>query len=139
MLAPPMGSLPPARWARGPLSIPCRPGTPAYKLQVKTKSETCNHASPRIPQHWVLPPMRGGLRGGHVSSGSRARIPYREGSGVGMYTVALDPLGGLRSVTCLKAPDPASLLGGLWATTRPAVPCGSRAKRIKKSLVDLPV
>jgi hypothetical protein len=32
MLAPPVGSLPLLRWARVPLSVPCRPGTPAYKF-----------------------------------------------------------------------------------------------------------
>jgi hypothetical protein len=26
---------------QGGLSVPCRPGTPAYKFQVKTKGETC--------------------------------------------------------------------------------------------------
>jgi hypothetical protein len=32
MLAPPASSRPLLRWVRGPLSEPCRPGTPAYKL-----------------------------------------------------------------------------------------------------------
>jgi hypothetical protein len=26
---------------QGALSVPCRPGTPAYKFQIKTKGETC--------------------------------------------------------------------------------------------------
>jgi hypothetical protein len=29
--SPPVGSQPPPRWARGPLSVPCRLGTPVYK------------------------------------------------------------------------------------------------------------
>jgi hypothetical protein len=39
-VGPTTGSPPLLRWARGPLSVPCRPGTPAYKFQVKTKGET---------------------------------------------------------------------------------------------------
>jgi hypothetical protein len=49
MLAPPAGSLPLPRWARGPLSVPCRPGTPAYKFQVKTKGEACKSHAPACP------------------------------------------------------------------------------------------
>jgi hypothetical protein len=37
------------------------------------------------------------------------------------------------------APDPASLLGGLRAATRPAVTCGPRASNVKKNLAGLPV
>jgi hypothetical protein len=124
MLAPPVGSLPPPRWARGPLSIPCRPGTPAYMLQNKTKSGACNHAPPRVPQHQNLPPSRGGLRGCHVSSGSGTRLAIKEGSDAVTFIVAPEPLGGLRRATCLVALDPVSLRGGLRAATRPAVPCG---------------
>jgi hypothetical protein len=74
-----------------------------------------------------------------VSSGSGTRISNEKGSGAAMCTVALDPLGGFRSATCPTALNPASLLGGLRATTRPVVPCGTRASSIKKSLADLPV
>jgi hypothetical protein len=49
MLAPPAGSLHLLRWARGPLSVPCRPGTPAYKFQVKTKGEACKSHAPACP------------------------------------------------------------------------------------------
>jgi hypothetical protein len=38
-LAPATSSLPLLRWAQEPLSIPCKLGTPAYKLQVKTKDK----------------------------------------------------------------------------------------------------
>jgi hypothetical protein len=41
--------------------VPCRPGTPTYKLQVKTGSEVCTHALPRALQYWTLPPSQGGL------------------------------------------------------------------------------
>jgi hypothetical protein len=46
MLSPPAGSMPLLRWVRGPLSIPCKPGTPAYMLQAKTKCKVCAHALP---------------------------------------------------------------------------------------------
>jgi hypothetical protein len=46
---------------------------------------------------------------------------------------------GSRAATCSAAPDPTSLLGGIRATTRPTVLCGSRASNIKKSLAGLPV
>jgi hypothetical protein len=35
-LAPPTGSVPLLRWVRGPLSVPYRLSTPAYKLKEKT-------------------------------------------------------------------------------------------------------
>jgi hypothetical protein len=109
MLVPSAGLLPPPRWARGPLSVPCRLGTPAYKLQVKTKSGACNHTSPHTPQHWNLPPDRRGLRGCHMSSGSGARLPVREGSSTAMCTMASDPQGGLWPIMYHVASDPASL------------------------------
>jgi hypothetical protein len=98
-LAPPAGvqSLP--RWAQGPLSVPCRPGTPTYKLQVKTKCKACLHTSPRALQHQTLPRCQGGLRCFHVSRGTGPCLPAREGSSAAMYTAA---------------PGPASLPGGLW-------------------------
>jgi hypothetical protein len=72
-----------------------------------------------------------------VSSGSRARPPDKEGSGAITCTVAPNPLGGLWRATYPVASDPASLRGGLWAITHPAVPCGSQASSMKKSLADL--
>jgi hypothetical protein len=62
MLAPPVSSLPPPRWARGPLSVPCRLDTPTYKLHVKTRSGACTHMLPCFLQHRILRPSRGGLR-----------------------------------------------------------------------------
>jgi hypothetical protein len=139
MLIPSAGLLPPTRRARGPLSVPCRLGTPAYNLQVKTKSGACNHTSPHTPQHWNLPPDRRGLRGCHMSSGSGARLPVREGSSIAMCTMASDPQGGLWPIMYHMASDPASLWGGLRAAMRPTVPCGPWASSMKKSLADLPV
>jgi hypothetical protein len=48
MLAPPAGSWPLPRWARGPLSVPCRSGTPAYMLPVKTNGKVGAHALPHV-------------------------------------------------------------------------------------------
>jgi hypothetical protein len=53
--------------------------------------------------------------------------------------VAPDLLGGLRYAACPGRPDSASLLGGLRAAMRPAVPCGPRATNIKKALAGLSV
>jgi hypothetical protein len=52
------------------LSVPCRPGTPAYKLQVKA----CIHTLSCTLQLWTSPPGWGGLRRCHVSSGSGPRL-----------------------------------------------------------------
>jgi hypothetical protein len=54
-LATPAGSLPLLRWARGPLSVPCKLGTPTYKLQVKTRSGSCIHAPPPNSTRPYLP------------------------------------------------------------------------------------
>jgi hypothetical protein len=84
-----------------------------------------------------LPLGKSGLRYCHVSSGSGTRLPNRKGSGTATCTVAPDVLGGLRYAACPARPDPASLLGGLQAVMRPAVPCGPRATNIKKALAGL--
>jgi hypothetical protein len=68
VLTPPVGSLSLMRWARGPLSIPYRLGTPAYRLQVKTRSRMCCH----------------------VSSSSELRLPTEEGSSAAICPSALD-------------------------------------------------
>jgi hypothetical protein len=59
-LAPPTGSQPPLRWARGPLSVPYKPGTPAYRLQVKIRRTTCIHALPCVLQLQTSPPAEVG-------------------------------------------------------------------------------
>jgi hypothetical protein len=73
-----------------------------------------------------------------MSSGSRARLPDREGSDTTTCNMAPDPLGGLRHATCPMTPDPASLWGGLRAATCPMVPYGLWASSMKKSLAGLP-
>jgi hypothetical protein len=138
-LTPPVGSQPLPRWAWGPLLVLCRSGTPKYNLQVKARSGAYTHVPPRVMQLRILPLSQGGLWSCHVSSGSGTRLPTKEGSGVTTSTVAPNPLGGLRSTVCLMAPDPASLRGGLWATTCPTTLRGPQASSIKKNLASLPV
>jgi hypothetical protein len=70
-------------------------------------------------------------------SGSGICLPYEKGSGAATCTVASNPLGGLRSITCPAALDAASLLGGLRVATRPVLPREPWASSIKNSLVDL--
>jgi hypothetical protein len=121
------------------MSVPYRSGTPIYNLKVKTGSEACTHEPPRALQYRTLPPSHGGFPSCHMSSGFGSYLPDKKGSGATTCTVALDPLGRLRCTACPMALDPASLQGGLRATTRPTVPCGPRASNIKKRLVCLPV
>jgi hypothetical protein len=91
MLAPPAGSLPLPRWAWGPLSVPCRPGTPAYKFQVKTKGEACKSHAPACPQPQHEPHSPGQLRGHHVSYGSSSRCPAWGSSGAAACPTAPAP------------------------------------------------
>jgi hypothetical protein len=108
MLAPPASSQPLLRWAQGSLLVLCRPGTPAYKLQHKTRSRVCVHALPLQ----TLPLYRGWLRCCHMSCSSRpCHCPTKVGSGAAM---------------CPMTPDHTSLLGRalvlphvLWLQTSP--------------------
>jgi hypothetical protein len=95
MLAPLAGSWPHLRWARGPLSVPCRPGTPAYKLNAKAGRKVSDHVLPRVPRYWAKPPHSEGLRCRHASHGSGPRLPVSKGS---------------KAATCPAAPDPTSSL-----------------------------
>jgi hypothetical protein len=138
MLAPPTVLLPLLWWAEGPLSVPYRPGTPAYKFESKTRKTYC-----------------------HMPYNAGSYLPAREGSGVVTCPTALDPAsmlgrapmlpcvswlrilppcsGGIRrchvshgsrsclpahegsdATTCPTTPDPASLLRR--APTLPHVP-----------------
>jgi hypothetical protein len=47
-MAPPTGSLPLPRWVRGPLSVCCRPGTPTYRQETKTRSRMSNYVLPHV-------------------------------------------------------------------------------------------
>jgi hypothetical protein len=75
----------------------------------------------------------------HVFNGSRSRLPDKNDSSAAMCTVALDPLGKLRCAACPVTSDPASLQGGFWAATHPAVPCGPWSSTIKKRLAGMRV
>jgi hypothetical protein len=51
-------------------SVPCRPGTPTYKIQVKTSSRACIHVLPHalwLRTSWILD--------GDRTSPTRARVP----------------------------------------------------------------
>jgi hypothetical protein len=94
-IGPTSSSQPLPRWARGPLSVPWRLGTPAYKIWVKTRSMTCIHALPR----------RGGLLCHHMSYGPGPRLLAEVSSG---------------TATCPSAPDLTSLMR--WAPMLPHEP-----------------
>jgi hypothetical protein len=107
-LALPTGSQLLLRWAQGPLLVPCRLDTSAYKLQAKTKRRVCIYALPCALCLRTLPPCRGGLQCYHVPHGSGPRLPTQEGYG---------------AATCHTAPDPASLLG-----KAPVLPCATQLR-----------
>jgi hypothetical protein len=95
-----------------PLSVPSRPGIPAYKSRqrvgrVPTRRHVSCSSGPASPPSWTLglphvqwhripPPSEGGLWYRHVSSGSGPCLTAREGFDTAM---------------CLMAPDPASQPG----------------------------
>jgi hypothetical protein len=70
MLTPPGGSQPPLRWARGPLSVPYRSGTPTYKLKVRIRGGSSIHAPSQVLQLWIPAPQVRGLRYNHVPGSS---------------------------------------------------------------------
>jgi hypothetical protein len=80
VLAPPTDSQPLPRCVRGPLSVPYRPGTLAYRLQVKTRSGACIHALPRVLHPQTQPPCRDGLRCYHTPYSSEPHLPAQTGS-----------------------------------------------------------
>jgi hypothetical protein len=157
MLAPPAGSLPLLRWTQGPLSIPYRPGTPAYMLQDKIKSKVCVHSLPRAtaaqePSSLLregsgaakcprlqTPPLRlGGFRRCHMPKGSGPRLTIQEGSGAAMRPSALSPASPLRrgpTLTCVHRLQtaPASEVGS-GADTCPMALHRSWAVEIKEDL-----
>jgi hypothetical protein len=132
-LATPAGLQPLPRWAWGPLSVSCRPGTPTYKLQVKTRrgcAPTCRH----------------------VPYNTRPCLPAEVGSGAATCPVAPNPAslqGSALVCKCPTASDPTSLQGRALehrvsydsgATTAcPMVFYGLRASSIKKSLACPPM
>jgi hypothetical protein len=112
----------------GPLSVPCRLGTPYTGLsprQGAKRTAICPialdsasllgraPALPRVPLHRILPPCLGGLWRYHVSHSIGPHLPGREGFGAGTRPTDLDPRLPAREgsgvVTCLVAPNPTSL------------------------------
>jgi hypothetical protein len=62
MMAPPASSLPLPRWAWGPLWVPCRLGTLAYKHEAKVKGRMHYRVLTHVLWPRMLPPSWGGLR-----------------------------------------------------------------------------
>jgi hypothetical protein len=147
--------------------VPYRPGTPTYKLQVKTSGRACVHMQPHAPrcrtkatslrwaptlprvQHLRTPPLSTrGLQRCHTSHGCRPCPASIVGSGVIACRSALDPAflhkGGSEADMRPMA------LGGLWSmgiknnpgyATRPAdyKRCAlvTKAPSIKAAILDL--
>jgi hypothetical protein len=103
VLAPPAGSQPLPRWARGPLSVPCKPGTPTYTLKSKTRNNTyC-----------------------HMPRSSGPCLAAREGSSAATCSVASDPASMLGRVPVLSCvPWLWTLPPCLEGLQRCHVPCG---------------
>jgi hypothetical protein len=121
------------------LSVPYRPGTPAYKLQAKIRRSACIHALPRVPRLRTPPPCSGGLRCYHVSHGSGPRLPAREDSGTATCRTATDPSrcsGGLRCCHLSHGSGPRLPAGGWVAPglSHVPLPLEGRGLRIKKDL-----
>jgi hypothetical protein len=80
-------------------------GTPAYKLQSKTRRRACICALPCALWLWTLPPGRGRLWCCHVPHGSGPRLPTQEGSDAAMCHIASDPASLLKRAPVLpRAP-----------------------------------
>jgi hypothetical protein len=121
------------------MSIPCRPGIPAYMLQAKTKGKICIHTmahattvseptsllregsdTATCPRLQTPPLHLGGLRHCYVPRGSRPPpLTIQEGSSAAMCSSAPDP-------TSLLRRDPA-LTHVLWLRTTPTSVVGSSA------------
>jgi hypothetical protein len=146
MLAPPTNSQPLLRRARGPLSVPCGPGTPVYRLQAKTKGMTHAHVLPCVtaaseptsclgrtmPLPRVLglqtPTLHmGGLWCYHVSWGSGPRLIVQEGSGAAMCPLTPDPASPPR-----RTPALTRVLPQRWAPVLTRVPCLSAGRGPKR-------
>jgi hypothetical protein len=123
------------------LSVPCRPGTPAYKLQAKTRRRASNHTIPCALRLQTLPPCPGS---GVATSPTVPDPASLLGRAPVLPRVTqlrtLPPYsGGLRcchvphgSGPCLPARE------GSYAVTCPACLRGMQALRIKKCLAGLP-
>jgi hypothetical protein len=104
-LALPTSLQPQSRWARGPLSVPCRSGTPAYRLDSKIRKMYCHmpyitgsclparEGSDAATCPATLDPASLFGRAPTLPCVPRLRIlpPYSEGSDAAMCPAALDP------------------------------------------------
>jgi hypothetical protein len=92
MLAPPVGSLPLSRWARGPLLVPYRPGTPHTSSKSKRRARRAlKRAHVSITSGYAT--RHGQLRCHHTFRGTSSRLLAQGSSG---------------ATTCLVAPAPKS-------------------------------
>jgi hypothetical protein len=90
MLAPPVGSLPLSRWARGPLSVPCRPGTPRTSSKSKRRARRAlKHAHVSITSGYAT--RHGQLRCRHNFCDTSSRLLARGSSGATTCSVAPAP------------------------------------------------
>jgi hypothetical protein len=138
------------------LSVPCRPGMPAYRLKSKTGSMMYYHMSyssrSRLPAQEgsdaaMCPaapdpaPYSGGLWRCHVSDGSGPCLLAREGSDAVTYPVHPDPaslLGGALAQTCVRGSGPClPVQEGFGAATCPTALSRPHALGRKKRLAGL--
>jgi hypothetical protein len=101
ILAPPVGSLPLLRWARGPLSVPCTLGTPAHHLQVESRGRVYIHELSHVLRLRILPPCKGGLWCYYTSRGSESHLLARESSSTAICPAALELASLLRRASML--------------------------------------
>jgi hypothetical protein len=93
------------------------------------KSRTYFHALSHAMQYRTPPPYQGGLWRYHLSSGSRPRLPTREGSGATTCAVTSDPVSLLERAPALPRVLRLRTQPPRWerfsAVTCPTVPYGS--------------
>jgi hypothetical protein len=95
MLGPPVGSLPLPRCAQGPLSVPCRMGTPHTSSKSRQRAR-CALTRPHVSMTSGYATQHGQLGCCNTSRGASSRLLARGSSG---------------AITCLVAPAPESRLG----------------------------
>jgi hypothetical protein len=104
--------LPLLRWAWGPLSVPCKPGTP----RTSSKSRRRARRALATPPPWcqLSPPGSGQLRCCHMSHDPSSRVPAWGSSGAATHPVTPAPASWHRAapepsrVSWLQLPPPGS-------------------------------